>query len=149
MNSSHPGNTPLSRVLGIDYGERKIGLAVSSEDGKFVFGRGILRTSSVQEVLDHIRHICGEDGITTIIVGMPFAKDGGRGESAHAVEAFVQKLRTAIPLPVVLEDERMTSLLAQRLSHEAGESGKDDDELAAKILVEGYLERNNSSYTPV
>ncbi|HCM68467.1 MAG: hypothetical protein A2898_00270 [Candidatus Kerfeldbacteria bacterium RIFCSPLOWO2_01_FULL_48_11] len=149
MNLSHPGNTPPSRVLGIDYGERKIGLAVSSEDGKFVFGRGILRASSVQEVLDRIRHICGEDGITTIIVGMPFAKDGGRGDSARAVEAFVQKLRAATPLPVVLEDERMTSLLAQRLSHEAGESGKDDDELAAKVLVEGYLERNYSSDTPI
>ncbi|MFC1687954.1 Holliday junction resolvase RuvX [Patescibacteria group bacterium] len=130
-------------ILGVDYGEKKVGLAVTSDDHAFVFGRGILTPKSVQDCIEQIREVCKKESITTIVVGFPLNKDGTLGSSARAVEQFSRQLQKDLDIPVVLEDERMSSVLAQRLAQEADRQSAydDDDEDAAKVILQSYIEK--------
>lgn len=128
-------------VLGIDYGEKKVGLAVTSDDHTFVFGRGIITPKSVEDCINQIRRVCQKDSIKTIVVGLPIHKDGTLGASARVVEQFTKKLQKSLGIEVVLEDERMSSVLAQRLAQEAERQSPDDDEDAAKVILQSYIEK--------
>ena len=132
------------RVLGIDYGERRIGLAVSDELGIIASGAGTIPGDN--DVLSRIVALVRERDIQRIVVGLPLTLRGEEGASAEMVQRFVKALREACDTPVDLMDERFTSSIAEQTIRDMGvgkkkrrEKGK-VDEIAAVILLQGYLD---------
>jgi len=135
----------VPRILAVDWGRRRIGLAVSDPLGVIATGLPTLEirgeAEAVARVADTIREVTAE----SVVVGLPLTLAGGRGESAEAAERFAFSLREATGLPVALFDERLTSVVAQRRMRETGErlrgrKGK-LDQGAAVALLEGWLAR--------
>jgi len=135
----------VSRILAVDWGRRRIGLAVSDPLGVIATGLPTLEihgeAEAVARVADTLREVAAE----SVVVGLPLLLSGERGESADAAERFAAQLRDATGVPVHLFDERLTSVVAQRRMQETGErlrgrKGK-LDQGAAMALLEGWLAR--------
>ena len=129
----------------MDWGERRIGLAVSDPTGTIA---SPLPTLTVRGPADAVRRVvatAAECQAERLVVGLPLRMSGERGEAAEAAEAFAAKLRERTGLRVDLYDERLTSALSQRRLHETGvrtghAKGKVDAG-AAVVLLESYLQR--------
>ena len=135
----------MPRILAVDWGERRIGLAVSDALGILATGLPTLEirgeAEAVARVADTIRNVEAD----SVVVGLPLTLAGGRGEAARAAERFAEGLRAATGLEVSLFDERLTSALAERRIHELGERSRGRkgrvDQGAAVALLEGWLAR--------
>lgn len=133
----------MARILAVDWGARRIGLAVSDPLGILATGLPTLvvqgEAEAVARVADTVREVEAE----ALVVGLPLTLMGEKGESALAAERFAAKLADATGLPVHLYDERLTSTIAQRRLHETGARTKGKkgkvDEGAAVALLEGWL----------
>lgn len=133
------------RVLGIDYGDRRIGLAVGESELAIATGLATLeRPSPTADLVEPLRRICREQGIQRIVVGLPVNMDGTHGERARLSLAFAQRLRDALGLEVVTCDERLTTRQADRAMLEGDLSRAKRrarvDRLAAQLLLQGYLD---------
>ncbi|MGI9430631.1 MAG: Holliday junction resolvase RuvX [Myxococcota bacterium] len=140
-------------VLGIDWGERRIGLAVSDPEGIIATPIGKLDATSRKRDIAAIRALVEERGITEIVVGLPIHMDGRRGEAAEAATRFAADLSAALELPVETLDERWTTAEADRALQEGGRSGRrrrreSIDSMAATILLRTYLEIRRSRTEP-
>jgi putative Holliday junction resolvase len=135
------------RVMAIDYGTRRVGVAVSDPLRILASGRGTLANSPL--LLDELRAIVDTEEISLIIVGMPYAPDGGKGTKGAEVEEFVGRLRGAVRIPVDTWDESFTSVNAHRAFIESGMKKKQRqekgrvDEMAARLLLQEYLENTH------
>jgi putative Holliday junction resolvase len=133
----------LPRILAVDWGERRIGLAVSDDLGILATGLPTLEirgeAEAVARVADTIRTVEAD----SVVVGLPLTLKGERGEAARAVERFAEALRRETPVVVSLYDERLTSALAARRMRERGEKSRGRkgrvDQGAAVALLEGWL----------
>ena len=130
-------------VLGLDYGTRRIGLAVSDPEGHFAFPAGALERRGRQKDLAALADVIQERGVRRIVLGLPLHMDGSAGEMAEAVRAFAGHLERATGLPVELLDERWTTSEAERALRESGGRRRrgDVDAVAATILLRTWLER--------
>jgi len=133
------------RILGVDYGTRRIGLAVSDSEGQIAFPEGTLESHGARRDLESLCALVKEKGVVGIVVGLPLHMDGRRGPEAEAAEAFGRKLGEATGLPVEMLDERWTTQEADRALRESGRKGKKKrqviDAVAATLLLRTYLER--------
>lgn len=133
----------MPRILAVDWGERRVGLAVSDELGVLATGLPTLEirgeAEAVARVADTIRTVEAD----SVVVGLPLTLKGERGEAARAVERFADALRRETPVAVSLYDERLTSAMAERRMHERGEKSRGRkgrvDQGAAVALLEGWL----------
>lgn len=129
-------------IAGIDFGRRRIGLAVS--DGQAAYPLGIIERRSLKSDLETIRSRLADRGVSLIVVGLPLNMDGSEGPSARAARAFAEHLGRATGLPVEMFDERLTSFEADERLHEASTSRTAKkaarDAVAAAIILEGWLE---------
>ena len=123
------------RILGIDYGSKRIGLAVSDESQTFARELGIV---SPNEFWKSIRQIVAEQEIVKIVVGWPLNMSGQETEKTQEVKNFKQQVEKETNLPVEVMDERLSSQMAQNISG----SKKDLDSLAAQILLQNFLNKN-------
>lgn len=138
-------------ILGLDFGTRRIGLAVSDAEAAIAFPIGALERSSPDRDLAALGELARERGVVGVVVGLPLHMDGGAGEMAEAAKRFAASLARATGLPVELLDERWTSLEAERALREAparrgrGRKGRRDkgavDTLAATLILRTHLER--------
>ncbi len=131
-------------VLGIDWGERRIGLAVSDPDGVIATPIGAVLSTGRKKDIAAIRAIVLERAVDEIVVGLPIHMDGRRGEAAEAATRFAADLAKALSLPVETLDERWTTAEADRALREGGRSGRKKrkqaiDSMAAAILLRTYL----------
>lgn len=133
------------RILGIDYGRRRIGLAISDEAG--FLARPLdpyQRTHSLRKDLEYLARQAREAEAGTIVVGLPLNMDGSKGEMAVEVEEFVGQLHELMKIAVVVFDERLTSSEAERVLLEGNVKRKDRkrlrDGLAATLILQGYLD---------
>ena len=137
-----------ARILGIDFGTKRIGLALSDPLGFTAQGLETLAVESKQKTLDHLSKLCKERGVDEVVVGLPVNMNGTLGPKAHETMIWVEKLRTALRIPVETWDERLTSREADRLMVETGLSRKrqkqESDRLAATIILQSYLESKRS-----
>ena len=138
------------RILGIDYGDRRIGLAIGESEVAIATGLPTLeRARASDDVIEPLRRLCSEHGVARIVVGLPINMDGSRGEMAREVEAFADRIRRETDLPTQLFDERLTSREADRVLLEANLSRKRRkelrDSLSAVLILQGHLDRRNSS----
>jgi putative Holliday junction resolvase len=140
----------VGRIAGLDVGERRIGVAVSDPTGTLARPVGVVRTSGLDgDALDRAaaelaRLAADDDGLTALVVGLPRRLDGSANEMTARVQAFAQTLGRRIALPVVLQDERLTSLEAEsRLAirqKDWRERKKRLDAAAAAIILQDYLD---------
>ena len=135
------------RVLGIDLGERRIGLAVSDEEGRIAFPAGALVRKGRKADFAALCELVTRRGIARAVVGLPLHMSGRVGPEAEAAQRFAADLAAAAGIPVDLLDERWTSIAAERSLAESGRRtverrGKGVvDEVAATLLLSTYLER--------
>jgi len=135
----------MSRALGIDLGEARIGLAISDELGMLAHPLETVRVRETPDVISHIAGIVTRDDVNVIVVGLPRNMDGSYGPAAEKARAFAEKLRAKTNAEITFWDERLTSVAAQRALHEAGRNTKKSrpvlDQVAAQLILQGYLDR--------
>jgi putative Holliday junction resolvase len=131
--------------LALDYGTRRIGLAVSDEPGTFAFPAGFLACAGRQRDLKALLALISERSIRRIVVGLPLHLDGRRGEESAAAEEFANAVAEASGLPVEMIDERWTTRAADRALSESRSGRKRRreavDTTAATLMLRTYLER--------
>lgn len=131
-----------TKVLGVDFGERRIGLAVS-EDGKTALPLTTIERRSDRQAVDAIRSLAAERRIESLVVGEPLTLEGERGSAAARARRFGSRLATATGLRVCYVDEALTSYEASRRAPRTA-SGKRKaqlDALAAQLLLQDALDR--------
>ena len=133
------------RVLGIDYGDKRVGLAVSDEGGLIASGLPTFqRKGDDRPVIEHVRQRCEEYGVERIVVGLPLNMDGSFGPRARLTTEFANRLRNALGLDVETWDERLTSEQADRLMLAAdlsrAQRKKRRDRVAAHLILQSYLD---------
>ena len=132
------------RVMAIDYGDARTGVALSDATG-FLAGRTFLVKSRKEEVvLEELVAIAQREGAQELVMGYPRNMDGTLGPRAEKYAAFAKRLEEAVGLPVVLWDERRTTVDAHRILGEQGVRAKNRkdkiDAVAATLILEGYLD---------
>jgi putative Holliday junction resolvase len=125
----------MSKILGIDYGEKRIGLAISDESQTFARELDIL---SPKEFFNQINHLILNHEISLIILGWPLNMSGEETKKTKEVESFKLKVESETGLPVETIDERLTSQMTEFLPG----GNRDKDSLAAQILLQNYLDKN-------
>jgi len=140
----------VGRVAGLDVGERRIGVAVSDVTGTLARPLGVLQTSGLEgdavdrAVTELARLGAEEDGLASLVVGLPRRLDGSPNDMTSRVQAFAAALRARIAVPVILQDERLTSREAEsRLALREKnwrERKKQIDAAAAAIILQDYLD---------
>ena len=132
-----------ARILAIDYGDRRIGLAISDPLGITAQGLDTLLVGSRKEAMRRISETIASWKVTAVLLGMPLNMDGSRGERAEKADALAEWLRSGLGLPVVLWDERLTSQAAARTMHQLGVKSRgrkrDLDRVAATMMLQEYL----------
>jgi putative Holliday junction resolvase len=138
------------RYLGIDYGAKNIGLAISDEDGRIAFPLKNIKNNL--ETIDNIHNICGENNIEGIILGESLDKDGNKNKIMGSIEAFKKNIESDLDIPVYFEKEFMTSLfssqglnkdifIAKKIKKEKIEK---DDSKAASLILQRFLDKRNN-----
>ena len=132
------------RVLGIDFGEKRIGLAVSDSMGLIAQGLETKETSHMDQSLHMIVAEVEAYQVKQVVVGLPVNMDGTSGEMAQRVSVFVDQLRERVPCTVHTWDERLTSAAAERAMADMGYTTKGNknkiDRIAATLLLQSYLD---------
>ena len=138
----------MSRILAVDWGERRIGLALSDPSGIIATGLATLETRSADEAISRVAAVAAEHDASQIVVGLPLLMSGERGEAAESALRFAQGLAKRSGLPVETYDERLTSAISQRRLREVGvrtgHARARVDQGAAIALLESYLLRLRS-----
>lgn len=146
--SSHPTGF-LGRVLGLDVGSRRIGLAVSDPLGITAQGLDTLERRNKRRDFQHLKDVIRLYDVKEIVVGLPLRMSGEEGIQSDKMQAFAEDLRKRFKLPVHLWDERLTSAEANRLLRETELSiekrGKAVDRMAAVLILQGWMENRKSS----
>jgi putative pre-16S rRNA nuclease len=141
------------RILAIDYGRKRIGLALSDELQLTAQPLQVFKRVNRREDLRRLRDICRKQGVARILVGHPLHISGEAGEMAEEAARFAARLRKELGIEVHLVDERLTSWEAAQLIAESGSSGRGKesslDDVAAAIFLREYLERNRGRLQPV
>ena len=134
------------RILAIDFGLRRIGLAVSDALGITAQGLPTLQRTAIRKDIEHIRAVAEEYSVEKIIVGNPIDHAGTATSMSRHAQEFAKKLQGRLGVPVELWDERLTSVEANRMLRSAGLSiGKRQqavDRVAAVLLLQNYLDRH-------
>jgi putative holliday junction resolvase len=135
---------PAGRVLGLDVGSRRIGVAVSDPLGITAQGLETLQRSTKRRDFDHLQRVIQEYDVREIVVGLPLRMSGAEGIQSDKMQVFAEELRKRFRLPVHLWDERLTSAEANRLLRETDLSiekrGKAVDRMAAILILQGWME---------
>ena len=136
------------RILGIDYGSRRIGLAVSDPLGITAQGVQTLFRKNIASDMKEIRDLIDEKGVVEVVVGLPKNMNNTLGEKAKEVLKFIESLKTHISIPIKMFDERLSTVIGTRALNEANLSGKKRkkkiDMVAAQIILQGYLDMEKS-----
>jgi len=137
------------RILAIDYGKKRIGLALSDELGMTAQPLQVLAHKNRREDVRRLREICRAKGVRLIVVGHPLHITGEAGDMAEEAARFATRLRKELGIEVELADERLTTWEAeQTLAEMGGAKRRKDaplDDVAAAILLREYLERKRAN----
>ncbi len=132
-----------TRILGLDIGDRYIGVAMSDPGRVLASPLTILKRSDDATVIEAITGIIDEHGVSRVIVGLPLSLDGQSRHQAKKVEAFTQQLAESTDITLEYRDERYSTVTARHLLADGGKRGdrkKRDDAAAAAIILQGYLD---------
>ena len=137
----------MDRIIGIDYGRKRVGVAVSDPLGIFA---SPLDTVPAAKIIDYIKKYAETQSVARFVVGYPVNMDNTPSEAAADVDIFLKRLAKEFPsIPVTLEDERFTSVLAHRAIIDGGMKAKDRrdkssvDRISAAIILQSYLDKKD------
>ena len=132
------------RVMALDVGDRRIGVAVSDSLLLTAQGRPTLQRTSWESDLRHLRQVVQEDEVHEVVIGQPLHMSGEQSPQSLKIDRFAEKLRKALKIPVVLWDERLTSFAAEEHLESMGmkwrERRKHVDRVAATLILQSYLD---------
>jgi len=135
----------IMRALGIDFGERRVGLAISDPAGRLAMPLETFERQSDRSAVQRISEIVQREEIGLLVVGEPLRADGSRGSAAERAGAFARKLTEETDLPCEMVDETLTTVEARSRLREAGVDLRRHperlDALAAQILLQEALDR--------
>jgi putative holliday junction resolvase len=141
------------RILAIDYGRKRIGLALSDELQLTAQPLLVLKRANRRDDLRRLRDICRKQGVARILVGHPLHMTGEAGEMADEAARFAARLRKELGIEVDLVDERLTSWEAGQMMAETGSARQRNesslDDVAAAIFLREYLERHRGRLQPL
>jgi putative Holliday junction resolvase len=135
------------RSLGLDIGDRRIGVALSDPEGILASPLTVINRRDEKLDIKAITDIVSQKQVGQIVVGLPLSMDGSLSRQAEKVQDFVQKLSEHIEIPVEYRDERLTTILAERLmqtvdTKKTGKKARHDAQAAA-IILQGYLDEKH------
>ena len=140
------------RILAVDYGRKRIGLAISDELLLTAQPLLVMKRANRRDDLRRLRHICRKEGVARILVGHPLHITGEAGEMAQEAVRFAARLRKELGIEVDLVDERLTSWEAAQMVSESGSAAHRKasslDDVAAAIFLRDYLERHRGRLQP-
>lgn len=135
------------RILGLDYGSRTVGVAISDPTGLIAQPLKTItreRESMLRKTLSEIQEIVREYEVDRIVLGLPFNMDDTEGERARKTREFREKLRLRTDVPIIFMDERLTTVAAQEILDDSGiprsEQKKVIDQVAAGLILQTYLD---------
>jgi putative Holliday junction resolvase len=135
---------PIGRVLALDFGKRRIGLALSDELGITAQGIETLERTRIREDIARLAQLIAERNVSLILMGNPLHMSGREGRQAEYTREFAERLSSTTGVPVQYWDERLTSVQAERMLRESGigirKRAAAVDQVAAVILLESYLD---------
>lgn len=129
----------MASVLGIDVGEKKIGLAIGRHHDGWAFARPALLVNSWDEVWPELQKIMTTEKIDLVLVGLPLTTTGEVGPQANRIREFILQLKQHTTLPIIERDERHSSQAVQKEHLGRQLKRGEEDSLAAQLLVESYL----------
>jgi len=137
-------------ILGIDFGQARIGVAISDE--LRMLAHPVETIPSASKAIERLATIAREKNVERIVVGVPRLMSGGLGSAAEAVMQFVEKIRKAVQCEVVTWDERLTTVAAHRALRDAGKKTRATrgyvDQVAAQMILQGYLDSLSNAQEP-
>ena len=137
----------MKRYLGLDVGEKTIGVAVSDPLGYTAQGITTIKRFSNKEDFNKVKEYIDEYDVEAVVVGMPYNMNGTIGPSGEMAQKFATKLKNKYNIEIIFQDERMTSLSAQRILIEGGvrrENRKQYiDKIAAVFILQSFLDSNS------
>lgn len=139
------------RVMGLDIGEKRIGVALSDPLGIVASALTVVERKTDDYARKEILALARQNDVERIVIGLPRSLDGSLGKQAQSVQHFIELLKVCTQLPIVTWDERLSTVAAERIMIEAGakreKRKKQRDSLAAAFILQGYLDsgRNRSS----
>ena len=132
-------------TVGIDYGERRVGVAASDVLGSIAFGFCTLQVTGIDDAVRQVSEVCSERQAELVVVGLPLNMNGSNSEMSERVEKFITKLQDATNLEIVSYDERLSSAMVERTLLDADMSREKRkgviDKLAAQVILQSYLDR--------
>ena len=138
----------MGRILGLDYGTVRIGVALSDPVGMLAKPLPFIPATPWREAVAQLQTLCETEKVTDVVVGLPINMDGTEGDSVKGARRLGERVAEQTGLPVTYIDERLTSAAAERIMLEDDTSRRKRkqkvDSLAASILLQNYLDRNMS-----
>ncbi len=138
----------VARILAVDPGEKRWGLALADADDRFAEARPVLSITSEAEALAHVEGLVRAERVELVLLGLPLELSGREGPAALKARALGARLSLALACSVALWDERLTSVAASRAMRASGRSAKEQrgrlDSVAAALLLEAYLEASDA-----
>ncbi len=135
------------RIIGIDYGDARVGVAVSDPLGITAQGVGTVKNRGTEKLLSELGKIISEYSPEKIVIGMPKNMDGSLGFRAEATKEFAESLKTVFEGEIVFWDERLTTVGAARYLNETNtvKNARKNviDTLSACLILEGYMQKNS------
>jgi len=135
------------RIIGIDYGDARVGVAVSDPLGITAQGVGTVKNRGTEKLLSELGKIISEYSPEKIVIGMPKNMDGSLGFRAEATKEFAESLKTVFEGEIVFWDERLTTVGATRYLNETNtvKNARKNviDTLSACLILEGYMQKNS------
>jgi len=131
--------------LGLDIGEKRIGVALSDPSGILASPLTRVHASDTGDAIEAIAQLVRQYEVGLVIAGLPYSMDGSLGQQAERVQDFLQKLSQHLEIPIETWDERLSTVAAERMMIEAGvgreRRRKQVDAAAAALILQGYLDR--------
>lgn len=134
------------RSLGIDFGDARIGLAISDPLGFFASGLETYNRKNLQADIQHILNLIKDKDVKTLVVGLPLNMDGSQGVRVEKTKEFCQEIQKETNVQIVYVDERLTTVQAEKMLIEQNVRREDRkkviDKVAATIILQSYLDKN-------
>lgn len=135
------------KKMGVDLGQVRIGISLSDALNIFAYAFETYKRKTFEEDLKHIANIAKENDVDTIVFGLPLNMDGTEGEKCQETYAFVENLKMYCDKEIVFQDERLTTVSAQKMLIEANVSRENRkqvvDKIAATIILQSYLDKKS------
>jgi len=149
---SKTSDNGMGRILALDVGEKRIGVAVSDALNTIAQGIETIKRIDTKSVVEKIKGLIKEYGLSKIVVGIPLNMNGTKGTSARSVEGFIRLIQAEIDLSIETVDERLTTAQGERILLEADISRKKRkrsiDKIAAQLILQLYLDLHAQKNRP-